>query len=110
MPSTAKGFRHEIRRKKRALKSAKAQRALVNLFYFVALTMLTLAIVLGITISPGFFMLLIGAVMSCGLTTAYVVEFGPYEEVRDAKDDLEEMIEDFDDWKLEQANATVQSY
>jgi len=108
MPSTSKGFRHEIRRKKRALKSAKAQRALVNLFYLLAVSMFAAAITLGVTISSGFFGLIAGAVMCGALNTAFVVEFGPYEEVRDARDQLEELVEDYEEWKYEQANKIVQ--
>lgn len=111
MPSTRREWERCVRDIKRALRDAKKARR----YAVTAQTMGVLIFGTGITLcavfaSLGWIMLALLGMMMFGIATAMVLEWTLYQDVMDARDKLEDVTADYDEWKLEQAMKTVETY
>ena len=111
MPDTNREWQKRLRASQRALRDAKKSRRYVFTAQLMGFSIAVAAIVLGIVFSQiaWVFLVLVGFGM-LGISSAMAAEWTLYQDVTDARDRVEDLTADYEEWKMEQATKTVQSF
>lgn len=111
MPSTEQEWRKRVRGAQRALRDAKRSRRYVFVGQLMGGVVAVAALVLGIVFAQiGWtFLVLLGLAM-LAIASAMAAEWTLYQDVTDARDRVEDLTEDYEAWKMEQATAAVNTF
>ena len=111
MPSTRREWEKRVRASERELRDARRTRLYVGTGQLMGFVVFAAGITLAVVFaSVGWVMLSFIGLAMFGIATAMAAEWTLYQDVRDAKDRVEDLTGDFEAWKLEQATATVESF
>jgi uncharacterized membrane protein len=108
MPDTRRGWEKRVRGAERSLRDAKTTRKWIILLFVIAFLLFSAGVYLTATFGGGWPLLIFGGLIFTGVSTAFSLEFTVFRDVTDARDTLEDVKADYEDWKYEQANRIVQ--
>jgi hypothetical protein len=108
MPDTRRGWEKRVRGAERLLRDAKTTRRWIILLFVIAVVLFGGGIYLTTVFGGGWPLLIFAGLIFGGIATAFALEFTVFRDVTDARDTLEDVRADYEDWKYEQADKIVQ--
>ena len=111
MPNTNAEWRKRVRGCERVLRDAKRSRRYIATAQLCGIAILGTGITLSVVLSAmGWLMLGFLGLGMFAIASAMAAEWTLYQDVTVARDRLEDVTAEYEDWKLEQATATVDSF